>query len=178
MNTLELKIARIRRGMKGRQVAEALGLTIGGYQHKETGRAGVSLAEAFTLTKLFQLTLTEFVNIFFDGELPFLQEKTESCRYGESYLPLKEARLRSGVSEQEAANVLGIPVGAYKQRENGKVQISLEAAAKLSKLYQMSLDDFNDVFFRSRLPFRNSDLIDFTYIIPQKAGGINAEKSY
>lgn len=178
MDHIELKIARMRRQISGREAADALGLTVDGYFKKEHGGAGVTLTDAFTLTKLFQLTLTEFVNIFYNGDLPFLQERREDYKFSEEAFPLKAARERAGYSEAEAALALGIPKSAYVQREKGRVRISLEQSYKLSKLYGLTLAEFNDVFFRSGLPFRNGDAVPYTRIIPQEAGGINAEKGY
>ena len=64
MNPIELKVARMRRNITGKEAAKALGLTIDGYFKKEHGTAKITLSEAYILTKLYQLTLTEFVNIF------------------------------------------------------------------------------------------------------------------
>ncbi len=177
MNPIELKVARMRRNITGKEAAKALGLTIDGYFKKEHGTAKITLSEAYILTKLYQLTLTEFVNIFFNGDLPFLQDRTDNCNFSDAAYPLKEARLRAGYTEEAAARELNIPTSAYKQREKGRVKISLEQCFTLSRFYRLSLQEFNDIFFRSGLPFRNSDLVPYKYIIPQKGVGINAEAS-
>ena len=165
MNPIELKVARMRRNITGKEAAKALGLTIDGYFKKEHGTAKITLSEAYILTKLYQLTLTEFVNIFFNGDLPFLQDRADNCNFGDAAYPLKEARLRAGYTEEAAARELNIPTSAYKQ------------CFTLSRFYRLSLQEFNDIFFRSGLPFRNSDLVPYKYIIPQKGVGINAEAS-
>lgn len=174
MNPTELKVARLRRKVVGQSAADALGLTTDGYYKKEHGTAQVFLSDAFTLTKLYKLTLWEFVTIFFDGDLPFLQDSDRDCNFGEAAFPLKEARQRAGYTAAAVAAYLGIAESAYLQREKGRVRITLEQCAALSKLFGLSLNEFNDVFFRSQLPFGKEDLISYTHIIPQKVSVINA----
>jgi len=158
MNPFELKVARMRRKMTGKDLAQALGLTVDGYFKKEYGDASISLNDAYVLTRHLQLTLPEFVNIFFDGNLPFSQDYDENYNFRDAAYPLKEARQRAGYSEEEVAEKLGITIPAYKAREKGRVNPSLEQCYTLSKLYSLSLSEFNDIFFRSGLPFRNSEI--------------------
>ncbi len=174
MNTTELKVARLRRKVSGQIAADALGLTTDGYYKKEHGIAQISLSDAFTLTKLYNLTLWEFVTIFFDGGLPFLQNFDRDYDFREAAFPLKEARQRAGYTAAVVASYLGIAESAYLQREKGRVRISLKQCAELSKLFGLSLNEFNDVFFRSQLPFGKKDLISYAHIIPQEVGVINA----
>ena len=94
-----------------------------------------------------------------------------------SPFPLKKARERIGYSEEEVANKLGIPVSGYKDREKGRVPVTLVECAQLTKLFELSFDEFNDIFFRSALPFRKEDSLPYNHIIPQKVGEINAEAS-
>jgi DNA-binding XRE family transcriptional regulator len=177
MNPTELKVARMRRKMVGQNAADALGLTVDGYFKKEHGNAQIFLSDAFTLTKLFKLSFCEFVTIFFDGELPFCQDSDRDYNFGETAFPLKEARQRAGYTASAVASYLGMTEKSYLQREKGGVRITLEQCYKLSKLFGLSLSEFNDVFFRSQLPFGKEDLISYTLSIPQKVGEINAKKS-
>lgn len=177
MNPIELKVARMRRNITGKEAAQALGLTVDGYFKKEHGNAKITLSEAYALANLFELTLTEFVNIFFDGNLPFSQDYAEYCDFSKTVFPLKEARRRCGYTEEAVADFLGIPISAYKQREKGRVRVSLDQCLMLSKFYRLSLQEFNDIFFKSGLPYRNSDLATYKYIMPQKGTEINAETS-
>lgn len=118
MNLIELKVARMRRNITGKEAAKALGLTIDGYFKKEHGTAKITLSEAYILTKLYQLTLTEFVNIFFNGDLPFLQSEAYNCNIGDAVYPLKEARMRAGYTEEAAARELNMADGgaSFKNR--------------------------------------------------------------
>lgn len=77
MNPLELKVARIRRKISGKDAGAALGLMVDGYFKKEHGDARLTLSDAFTLTKLFQLSLEEFTTIFLMVSYPFYKITTE-----------------------------------------------------------------------------------------------------
>ena len=176
MNLTELKVARSRHGIKAKEIADALGKTVDSYIKRENGNVGITLSDIIVITKVMDLSLSEFVAIFFNGTLPFLQDDREDYDFKQYAYPLKEARKRAGITEEEAAEKLQLPTSAYKQREKGKVLVSPVECAVLSKMYGLTLTEFNDIFFRSCLPFRKADLISFVYIIPQKAGVINAEK--
>lgn len=178
MNLTELKVARIRRGVKAQVIADALGKTVDSYIKRENGNVRLTLSDVFTITNVLHLTLAEFVTIFFDGDLPFCKESEENYKFRQYAYPLMEARKRAGCTEAEAAEALKLPVSAYRQREKGKVLISLTECATLSKMYGLSLEEFNDIFFRLNLPFRKSDLEPYTNIIPKSEGEINAKESY
>lgn len=178
MNLTELKVARIRRGVKAQVIADALDKTVDSYIKRENGNVRITLSDAFTITNVLHLSLTEFVTIFFDGDLPFCQESDSDYKFRQYAFPLMEARKRAGCTEERAAAALRLPVSAYRAREKGKVLISLSECAILSKMYGLSLDEFNDIFFRLNLPFRKSDLEPYTNIIPRSGGEINAKESY
>ena len=178
MNLTELKVARIRRGVKAHVVAEALDKTVNSYIKRENGNVRVTLSDAFIITNTLKLTLDEFVLIFFDGNLPFCQDKEKYYNFNQYAFPLREARKRAGLTEGQVADELNIPVSAYRQREKGKVLISLSECAILSKLFGLSLQEFNDIFFRSNLPFRKNNSEPYTNIIPRIVGEINAKESY
>lgn len=178
MNLTELKVARIRRNIKAQVIADALDKTVDSYIKRENGNVRITLSDAFTITNVLQLSLSEFVTIFFDGDLPFCKESEENYNYRQYAYPLKEARKRAGCTEEQVAAKLNIPVSAYRQREKGKVLITLTECAVLSKMFNLSLFEFNEIFFRSNLPFRKEDLEPYTNIIPRNAGEINAKESY
>lgn len=178
MNLTELKVARIRRGVKAQEIANALDKTVDSYIKRENGNVRLTLSDVFTITNVLHLSLTEFVTIFFDGDLPFCKDSEEDYNFRQYAYPLREARKRAGCTEEKAAAALNLPLSAYRQREKGKVLISLTECATLSKMYGLSLDEFNDIFFRLNLPFRKSDLEPYTNIIPRSEGGINAKESY
>ena len=177
MNPIELKIARMRRKVTGKEAAKMLCVTIDGYFKKEQGSARITLEDALALTKLLNLSFFEFATIFFDSNLPLLYDNDESCKYANMAHPLKSARLEARITELEAATALGISVSAYKSRERGRARISLEQCAKLAAMYKMTLADFNTIFFNSLLSYRNSDLVSYGTIVSQRGGEINGASS-
>lgn len=177
MNLTELRVARIRRGVKAQELADAIDRTVDSYIKRENGNVRVTLSDAFTITQVLQLSLEEFVVIFFDGDLPFSKDSEENYNFRQFPFPLKKARERIGYSEEEVAVKLGIPVSGYKDREKGRVPVTLVECAQLSKLFELSFDEFNDIFFRSALPFRKEDSLPYNHIIPQKVGEINVKTS-
>lgn len=178
MNLTELRVARIRRGVKAQELADAIDRTVDSYIKRENGNVRVTLSDALIITQVLSLSLEEFIVIFFDGDLPFSKDGDENYNISQAPFPLKKARERAGYSEEEVATKLGIPVSGYKYREKGRVPVTLVECAQLTKLFELSFDEFNDIFFRSALPFRKEDSLPYNHIIPQKVGEINAEASH
>ncbi len=67
INTLELKAARVRRGLTQRDVADALETVVGNYANKENGRTSMSVEEANHIAGLLALSDAEIVDIFFNN---------------------------------------------------------------------------------------------------------------
>lgn len=178
MNQTELKIARVRRGIKTKTVARAIDKTLDSYCKKENGRVKITLHEAAAITNVLCLTLSEFITIFFDGILPFCKYSENNYNFSRFAYPLRSARARAGISTQRAASALNLTVPLYLAREKGKSQISLNEAGVLSKLYGLSIDEFNDIFFRKNLPFCKVDLDSYNNSIAQNGGEINVKESY
>lgn len=176
MNLTELKIARIRHKVKAKDIAAALDKTLDSYMKRESGDVGISRSDVVAITKAMGLSPSEFITIFFSGKLPFLQDSRDSFDYSSYIYPLVEARKRAGVTEEKAAETLRLPIAAYRRREKGQTVVSPVECAVLSRLFRLDYDEFNEIFFRSCLPFCKADFLDLTDSIPQKAGGINAEK--
>lgn len=174
MNCTELKLARTRRKIPGRAAAAALGLTIDGYYKKEHGDAEVYVSDAFALTHLFKLSFSEFIDIFFDGELPFLYEGSRNCNFSMQAFPIRAARLNAGLTPAQVAKAVGMSETTYRNREKGERSFTLYQCQTLSKLFGLSFDEFNDIFFRSSLPFRSDGALDYDFIISQERREINA----
>ena len=75
MDCTELKCARIRRGKSTSEMARAIGKSDASWGQKERGDVSVSLEEAGVIGKELGLTEREFIDIFFDGILPFRKEQ-------------------------------------------------------------------------------------------------------
>lgn len=69
MNSLELKLARMRAGYTQEQAANALGIVLMSYANKERGRTKISLEESVVMADLFGLTATEYVKVFLDNHI-------------------------------------------------------------------------------------------------------------
>ena len=70
MNTLELEIARRRKGKTRRDMASAIGKCLNAYAKKETGKTPFSDKEKLILATELELSRDEFIAIFFDDVLP------------------------------------------------------------------------------------------------------------
>lgn len=69
INTLELKAARVRRGLTQRDVAEALETVVGNYANKENGHTSMSIEEANQIAGLLALSDSEIRVFFLTAEL-------------------------------------------------------------------------------------------------------------
>ena len=70
MNTLELEIARRRKGKTRRDMAGAIGKCLNAYAKKETGKTPFTDEEKLALAVELDLTMEQFSVIFFDDKLP------------------------------------------------------------------------------------------------------------
>ena len=67
LNSLELRIARQRRGLMQKDLASVLGLTPVTYSQKERGRRHMSVDEAQKVAETLRLKDDEILGIFFGG---------------------------------------------------------------------------------------------------------------
>ena len=70
MKPIELKIARVRKGLSRRDVARTIGIAESTYGNKETGRTDFTAPEAVAVAELLELTWDQYNDIFYDGTLP------------------------------------------------------------------------------------------------------------
>ncbi|KYG89039.1 transcriptional regulator [[Bacillus] sp. KCTC 13219] len=64
---------------------------------------------------------------------------------------LREARLTTGLSLEDAAKIIGIPAGYLSQIENGKRQVSSQRALQIASVYKVVRED---IFLPSRYAVR------------------------
>ena len=69
MNSSELKIARIRRGLSSKDMAEKLCWTPTTYNYKENNERKISLKDAGNIAKILNLSPAEILLIFFDIDI-------------------------------------------------------------------------------------------------------------
>lgn len=73
MNVRLLKAKRVEVGLRQKDLAASLGITEKAMNHKECSSVNKFKAdEMLTLTKVLNLSLSEFSSIFFDSNLPFV----------------------------------------------------------------------------------------------------------
>ncbi|MBQ7703931.1 MAG: helix-turn-helix transcriptional regulator [Selenomonadaceae bacterium] len=66
MNYNELKVARIRRALTSKDIAEKLNWTPAVYSYKENGVRRISVEEAQKIAEVLKLSPAEILLIFFD----------------------------------------------------------------------------------------------------------------
>jgi transcriptional regulator with XRE-family HTH domain len=71
MNSLELKIARMRKKFSQQDMADAIGKSLVTYSKKERGEVKFSPDEISILSEKLGLTMEQTNDIFFDNNLPF-----------------------------------------------------------------------------------------------------------
>lgn len=65
---------------------------------------------------------------------------------------LKSKRVAAGFNQSAAANEVGLGLSRYNLKENGKYPFRLEEISKMAKLYRLTVDDVNAIFFDGELP--------------------------
>jgi len=55
---------------------------------------------------------------------------------------IKNARRKSGLTQEQAALNIGYSIHSIRRWEQGEVNMSLQTAIQLSRLYNVSLDEF------------------------------------
>ena len=71
-----LKSKRVLKGLTQKKVAEMVGVSEKTYNHKETGKIECKIDEILIISSVLDLTMEDINEIFFNGNLPFVQVKT------------------------------------------------------------------------------------------------------
>lgn len=70
MNSIELKVARVRKGKSRGDIARLIGKSRNAYAKKESGGSAFTDEEKLAIAEELDLTAEQFDDIFFDGKLP------------------------------------------------------------------------------------------------------------
>ena len=70
---MEIKVARVRHRYSQKYLADALGISVTTYRHKEDGVVMFNDPEKLKLMEVLQLSMQQFNDYFFDGRLPIGQ---------------------------------------------------------------------------------------------------------
>ena len=81
MNVLEVKLLRIRRGMKQSDMAAALGISTKKYSDKERGVTRFTDEEKVVAAKVLGMTWEQMNDFFYDGVLPIGNFKGADNQY-------------------------------------------------------------------------------------------------
>ena len=76
MNPVELKLARIRRRRSVRSMSRLVGVSDSAWNSRERGETKVSIQESAIISNDLELTEKEFIDIFYDGKLPFRKDES------------------------------------------------------------------------------------------------------
>ncbi len=79
MNGLRLKSVRIARGLTSKKMAEEIGRCEASWNQRERGEKIPNLHEVAVITKVLDLNEQEFLDIFFDSNLPYRKKPCNSC---------------------------------------------------------------------------------------------------
>lgn len=69
---------------------------------------------------------------------------------------LKSKRAAKGLNQTEASGMIGLGTSRYCQKENGNFPFSLREVRAMTDVYDLTLDDVNDIFFDGALPKSNA----------------------
>ena len=67
-------------------------------------------------------------------------------------LEIKGARARLGLKQRHMAELIGIPVSSYCNKENGVVKFTDDEKAKLVEVFGWTPDQMNEFLFDGKLP--------------------------
>lgn len=78
-----------------------------------------------------------------------------------NYAKLRGKRAELNLSHKEMGAAIGKSTSAYFRLECGKCRVSVDDAAAITIVADLSYDEFNDIFFDGKLPFGNSSAAPF-----------------
>ena len=69
---------------------------------------------------------------------------------------LKAKRTAKGLNQTQACTKIGLGLSRYCLKENCNYPFSLREVVAMSEVYDLTLDEVNEIFFDGRLPKSNS----------------------
>ncbi len=159
---VKIRHARTRAGLGVDEVAMALGVPPEFMTNVELGQGDVSLPQLEVMAYLFNIPV-----VYFWSEQPLVKidwnfptHEAMGLRRRIIGVLLHEARTEVGRSEQELANLLGVPVDQIISYEYGQLEIPLEHLEKLADLLKVSLEYFLDEGIAPRRPGSQGATLD------------------
>lgn len=143
---LKIRHARTEAGLTLKEVGQALGLSTGLVSEIEFGQREVTLPQLEVMALLFNVPVS-----FFWSEDPIETPKRAlptieaiALRQRIIGVLLRQARTEAGRSQEDAANLLNLPVSQIAQYELGESQVPLLELETLANYLNVSLDYFID----------------------------------
>lgn len=137
---------RIRSGLSLKEVGEALGISAGLVSDIEFGRRDVSLPQLEVLALLFNVPVVFFLSDVpideTDRDFPTLEAMTLRRRM--IGVLLRQARIAAGRSQEDLADLLGVPKSRISSYELGKAEIPLLELEVLSEYLNVTYNYFID----------------------------------
>lgn len=143
---LKIRHARTEAGLTLKEVGQAVGLSTAAISEIEFGRQAVTLPQLEVMALLFNVPVS-----FFWSEDPIETTiralptvEAMALRQRIIGVLLRQARTEAGRSQEDVANLLGLPASQVVQYELGESQISLLELEKLAGYLNVTLDYFID----------------------------------
>lgn len=143
---VKIRHLRLRSGLNLKEVGEALGISSGLVSDMELGRRDVTLPQLEVMSLLFNVPVAYFLS-----DIPLEETKrdfptleTIALRQRIIGVLLRQARLEAGRSQEDLAEVLGVPASRISSYELGKTEIPLPELEILANHVNVSLNYFID----------------------------------
>jgi transcriptional regulator with XRE-family HTH domain len=143
---VKIRHARTRAGLNVKEVGQALGLPAEMVSEIELGRRPVSLPQLEVMALIFNIPVMYFWSdeTIKESNLNFPTKEAIALRQRIVGALLRKARIESGRSQEELANLLGVPVGKISDYEFGRAGIPVQELEALAEYLKVSLTYFID----------------------------------
>jgi transcriptional regulator with XRE-family HTH domain len=151
---VKIRHARTKAGLGLKEAGQALGVSPEAVSEIELGRLPVSLPHLEVLALIFNVPVAYFWSDepIKEADLDFPTQEAIALRQRIIGALLRKARIERGRSQEQLANLLGIPVSKISDYEFGRTPIPLQELEALIEHLNLSLDYFLD----QSLPFSAS----------------------
>jgi transcriptional regulator with XRE-family HTH domain len=143
---VRIRQARTGTGLNLKEVGQALGISAGLASEIELGRRNVSLPQLEVMALLFNVPIS-----YFWSEEPIEEDQqnfptVEAIALRQRIIGglLRHARTEAGRTQEDIANLLGVPASRISNYELGKTEIPLPELEVLANHLNVSLDYFLD----------------------------------
>lgn len=143
---VKIRHARTRAGLNLKEVGQALGVSAEVISDIELGRRHVSLPQLEIMALIFNIPVIYFWSdeTIKESNLDFPTKEAMTLRQRIIGALLRKARIEAKCSQEELANLLGIPVSKVSDYEFGKTEIPIQELEALVEYLNLSLEYFID----------------------------------